>query len=267
MSCAVPLSDQVEAYQRDGYVIFRGAIAEPEIAAFETEFNAALASRLPLDVFIARDRIRSLPEVPPEAIKHSRFVDVECHLESVRRLILHTCVRDFFRALGIEQITCLQTLTYKYSSQQRAHSDLFLVDPPWVGGYERSSLAASWIALEDADDRNGALVIYPGSHLLEKRTLESFSGNYQEYAAYLEQLCESNGIQPRSFNARRGDILFWHGDFVHAGGKILEPDASRFSLVSHYAYVPPEKPAATTERNKQRIETGFFYGAPGTNSE
>jgi len=158
-------------------------------------------------------------------------------------------------------VTCLQTLTYQYSSQQRAHSDLFLVDPPWVGGYERSTLAASWIALEDADERNGALLIYPGSHLLEKRTLESFAGNYPDYATYLEQLCESNGIEARSFCARRGDILFWHGDFIHAGGEILDADASRFSLVSHYARVPADKASATVDRRKQQTDTGFFYGA------
>jgi ectoine hydroxylase-related dioxygenase (phytanoyl-CoA dioxygenase family) len=58
--------------------------------------------------------------------------------------------------------TCLQTLTYKFSSEQGAHSDKKLVDPPQAYDYDRETLVASWFALEPSSLKNGALIIYPG---------------------------------------------------------------------------------------------------------
>jgi hypothetical protein len=43
-----------------------------------------------------------------------------------------------------------------------------------------------------------------------------------------------NGLQPKYFLARKGDVLFWHANLFHGGSPISNPDSSRRALVCHY---------------------------------
>jgi ectoine hydroxylase-related dioxygenase (phytanoyl-CoA dioxygenase family) len=259
----VPDLSPRESFDQLGYAILRGAIGNEDLQAFQAEFDCALAERRPLRLRLPDQSLATLDQLETGDIGSSRMIDIECHLESARQLILHPRIAEFFHDLAITPVTCIQTLTYLYSSQQGAHSDLYLVSPPWVGPYDRGTLVASWIALEDADESNGALVIYPGSHRLQKKRLkEDFDGRYGEYVTYLQNLCAAAGIEPELFCAKRGDVLFWHGDFVHAGGRILEPGKTRFSLVSHYAWTDPKAPARRDDRVKREAPGGLYYGAP-----
>jgi ectoine hydroxylase-related dioxygenase (phytanoyl-CoA dioxygenase family) len=135
--------------------------------------------------------------------------------------------------------TCLQTLTYKYSSEQGAHSDKKLVSPPQAHDYDRESLVASWFALEPSSVENGALIVYPGSHRIPKPPLTwELKYDYAAYVHAMDKLCRDNGCEPEAFEADAGDVLFWHSDFVHAGGPIMSTSAeppTRKSLVCHYA--------------------------------
>lgn len=142
-----------------------------------------------------------------------------------------------------EALSCIQSLAYSRSSQQGAHSDLYLVNPPYIGEYNRASLCAAWIACEDADEKNGGLIIYPGSHHLTKPRYEDCS-SYQDYSNKLIQLCEDNSIKAEVFHAKKGDVLIWHGDFVHAGGIPIDQTTTRASLVCHYARIDISKALA-----------------------
>lgn len=236
------IDEKLFSFNNNGFVVYEQAISHDLIERFSQEFHYLLAQKKPLNInisgnFIKRDKITSETELE-EMMKFCRFIDVENFSALSRELILFPQISQFLTSLyqGTKP-TNLQTLTYKYSSQQGEHSDFYLVAPPWVGNYNRSTLTAAWIALEDADESNGALIIYPQSHLIsnKKRLLEDFDNNYAEYVDYLKQICKENNIQAEYFYAKKGDILFWHGDFIHAGGMIEDFTKTRFSLVCHYA--------------------------------
>lgn len=258
-------------FQKNGYVIFEQAVSHQLIHEFAEEFHRLTAANKPLKVNLLGE-ITSFADADSaqreKLIRYGRFTDIEVHSELGKQLILHPVVSQFLtRIYQTNKPTSLQSLTYKYSSQQGEHSDLYLVSPDWAGEYDRNYLAASWIALEDASSSNGALIIYPKSHLIpnKKRLDRDFKNNYGEYVAYCKDICAQHGIEPQYFQARKGDILFWHGDFIHAGGEVQNWGQTRFSIVCHYANIDPDHfplSLANFRCYRDRIlyqDLGYFY--------
>lgn len=258
------LAEKVDHFRKYGYVIFERAVSEDLIDAFWSDVERNIAHNPDL-TFSVHGKVFTNAQRADFADAAAgvilRIIDIESHSPLATELMLHPIVARFLSALyGGHKPTCIQTLTYEQSSEQGAHSDKFLVSPPTVGpNYDRNTLAASWIACEDADEANGALIIYPGSHLIAKKRLGDEIANYAEYVAHLENECAKAGCAPKLFEARKGDILFWDGDFVHAGGPIKDRTRTRKSLVSHYADIPALHlfPGATKTRRMTR--NGSYY--------
>lgn len=242
--------DQIEAaltyFREYGYVVFRNAFDSEVGERFWSDVERAIDSA-PL-TFSVYGKLYVAPDVPLEGKHLPRIIDIENHVQATRELMLGPTVRNFLGKYYSALPTCIQTLTYKFSSEQGAHSDLTLVAPPTAPDYDRNSLAAAWFAIERSTPANGALVIYPGSHRFTKRGIDQFK-SYGDYMGYCDNVCRENGILPIAFEADPQDILFWHGDFVHAGGPILEQSymPTRKSLVCHYANIPQTLASADTE--------------------
>jgi ectoine hydroxylase-related dioxygenase (phytanoyl-CoA dioxygenase family) len=258
-----PLREKAAYFEEHGYVIFENAVAHDLIDAFWADVNRQMQEN-PALTFSVNDKIFTNAERPnvPEAKGSTvlRIIDIERHSALAPQMMLHPVCSDFLKEVyGGVLPTCLQTLTYEHSSQQAEHSDKYLVSPPTVGPfYDRETLAASWIACEDANEENGALIIYPGSHKLPKERYEDFC-DYGAYVAHLKQLCADAGIEPKTFTAKKGDVLFWHGDFVHAGGPILSRARTRKSLVSHYARVPADHAFEGNTRERRYLDGGSYF--------
>jgi len=233
------MTDALEYFRRYGYVVFRDAFPAEVGELFWAEVERAMTNA-PV-TFSVYGKLHVAPDIPFEGRRLPRIVDIETHVPVAKELMLASVVRQFLGAYYSAPPTCIQTLTYKFSSEQGAHSDLTLVSPPTAGAYNRGSLAAAWFGIEHSNAANGALIIYPGSHLFEKRGITDFA-EYHEYIHYCDEVCRERGIQPVAFEAMPSDVLFWHGDFVHAGGPILDQATmpTRRSLVCHYACIPQE---------------------------
>lgn len=134
-----------------------------------------------------------------------------------------------------------QTLNLPVSSQQAAHSDQILMTTNPIG-----YTIAVWFALETIDEECGPLLVYPGSHRLPYISAETvgipreadpaersrvYDENYYHLVA--EQLAE-NGIAPKPFVPKQGDVLIWHANLLHAAARIERTGATRRSLIAHY---------------------------------
>lgn len=253
----------VEYFDRFGYVVFKDSISQDIIDGFWSDVERAIQSNDHL-TYTMYGQIYTGTNVPLDGKKLPRIIDIESHVAQSRRLMLAPVVRRFLRRWykGVAP-TCLQTLTYKYSSEQGAHSDKLLVAPPQAHDYDRETLVASWFALEASSHRNGALVIYPGSHRVPKPDLAwELENDYAAYARALDTLCRENGCEPEVFEADPGDLLFWHGDLVHAGGPITaqEPEPpTRKSLVCHYAALPGATPSRDPAQLRVRYGRGYYF--------
>lgn len=266
------VQQKTEFFKKNGHVIFERAIEHNLIDRFTQDFDNLLQQNRPLKVNLAGN-ITSFQDIRSDSerekyIKYGRFINIENFSILGKELILHPTISNFLTDVYRgNKPTSLQSLTYKHSSQQGEHSDRYLVSPDWAGNYQRDTLTASWIALEDANEINGALIIYPGSHLIlnKKRLAEDFNNNYGDYVKYCQDICQQHGIKPEYFYAKKGDVLFWHGDFIHAGGVVKDWSKTRFSIVCHYADIDDEHFPLSLKNfrcYRQRVaykDLGYFY--------
>jgi ectoine hydroxylase-related dioxygenase (phytanoyl-CoA dioxygenase family) len=177
--------------------------------------------------------------------------------------MLHSAILEFFTAYYEMPPTEIQTLPYKCSSQQGAHSDMHLVSSPTVGArYSRESLAAAWCACERATEENRALIIYPGSHRFLKKPLSHFDNNYGNWVEDLDKFCRSNGCYPEVFLAEKGDALIWHGDLGHAGGKTSKSGSTRKSLVVHYCRLVEEAESPSPSLKRMKHKNDWYFAQP-----
>jgi len=252
-----------EYFDRWGYVVFRDAVS-PELAnGFWEKVDDAITHNDGL-TYTLYGQIHTGPGVPLDGKKLPRIVDIESHVPESRALMLSPLVSTFLHRWykGVAP-TCLQTLTYKFSSEQGAHSDKKLVAPLHAKDYDRETLVASWFALEPSSVRNGALIVYPGSHRIPKPSLMwEIKNDYGAYVGALDTLCREHGCEPQVFEADLGDVLFWHGDLVHAGGAITAQGAeppTRKSLVCHYAALRQWTRSRDPEHLRVRYGGGSYF--------
>ena len=219
-----------------GYAILPGAVDHATIDAFWSEFEG-LRDGDPLLVFSEYGNLYAGPTLDREKKLRMRVTNLQNRSPRARALATHASILGALQEIYGYEPACIQTLTYSQSSRQGAHSDMYLVSPPWIGAYDRNTLCASWVACENADERNGALVVYPGSHKIKKPRLEDCANDYGAYVKALGEVCRQHGIEPRPFIARKGDVLLWHGDFIHAGSDPVDSLVTRASFVCHYARI------------------------------
>ncbi|BBK38595.1 hypothetical protein STAQ_36730 [Allostella sp. ATCC 35155] len=248
-----------DLFDREGYAVLRGALLGEEVDAFWSEFEMLRAAD-GLLLYAEHGSVHRGDEpVIADRRRELRAINTQNRSPRARGLAMHPALAPTIEALAGQTVGCIQTLCYSVSSRQGAHSDKFLVAPSYIGPYDRNSLVASWIACEDAGEENGGLVIFPGSHRLPKSTVYDFGCDYGRYVSYLEDLCRVHDIAPQCFHARKGDVLIWHGDFVHAGGIPRDASLGRASLVCHYAAVPPDAVLAHGGA-VWRVAGGLVYG-------
>ena len=134
-----------------------------------------------------------------------------------------------------------QTIMGHAGSEQAAHSDSIHMTT-----YPLGYLVANWIAFEDITEDSGVLEYYPGSHKLPYLLsadvgIAEYEFKEKGYSVYSERYepairaeCEAAGFPKETFLAKKGDVLFWHANLVHGGGRRIDPNASRKALVCHY---------------------------------
>jgi ectoine hydroxylase-related dioxygenase (phytanoyl-CoA dioxygenase family) len=176
----------------------------------------------------APDEARDLPY---------KLNDVYLVSDSVRETILDPRLVNVVADLLDGTPLVCNSLTFERGSQQRFHFDTFYM-PPLVP----NKMLATWIALEDADDRAGPLRYYPGSHLIppyhfSHGALHALAEEMPAFDEYITPELESRQLESTTFPARQGDVFIWHAQLYHGGAPIEDMSLTRKSLVTHYLRV------------------------------
>jgi len=58
--------------------------------------------------------------------------------------------------------------------------------------------------------------------------------NYDNYEAKIDSVIKENHFIPKTFLAKKGDILIWHANLLHGGSPITNVALTRKSMVAHY---------------------------------
>lgn len=214
-----------ETYQRIGVVQLRGLISAEEIAEVREVFTAQVEN----DPSIGAD-----DHVPDDDIlkRYPRFVHPHRHLELeagrlARGLMLDRRIYDVIEGL-IGPAFAAQSMFYfkpPTARGQALHQDnIFLQAHP-------ETCIAAWIAVDDCDGENGALMVIPGSHRIQILCPEPAD---EELSFTNRQVPVPEGVEIRQTEMKAGDVLFFHGSVVHGSNPNTSADRFRRSLIFHY---------------------------------
>jgi hypothetical protein len=89
-----------------------------------------------------------------------------------------------------------------------------------------------WVAFEDADDENGAVHYYPGSHRLPDYDFLC-PGRDEELHAFIDELIPAYGLEKELAYLKRGQALIWAANLLHGGEPVGDPERTRKSQVTH----------------------------------
>lgn len=207
----------IEAYRRDGFTVVEGVFAADKCETFVAYMMDLQAGRRVLEGFAARaadEWGRTHNQHWYDPVAHQWLTDPELK-EPLRQ-----CLRDTPEGI--------QTMYFWVGSEQGRHQDQFYLP----------GCMSAWIALQDVDVQNGAMLVQPGSHrgrLLVSADLAEggeFAG--WDYNEAVDALFERNAVEEVAVEVRQGDVVFFDGLLVHRGGPILAPGSFRHALANHY---------------------------------
>lgn len=134
-----------------------------------------------------------------------------------------------------------QTINFVGGTSQPLHSDqihFHTIPERW--------LAAVWVALEDADEENGALMYVPKSHKLPHYEFtnlnvevpkygEQFEA-YSKYEEFIKQLVVARNLEVKTLKIKKGKAIIWASNLLHGGIPIIDESRTRFSQATHYYF-------------------------------
>lgn len=132
-----------------------------------------------------------------------------------------------------------QTLNFCKGTQQPLHSDFYHFASRQHGG-----MCGVWIALEDTNEKNGALSVLTGSHRGDYLFPEDLGipvgrknspyEHYKQYEDAIHKIAEESPFKLETLYLKKGQAVIWHSNLIHGGSLISDVDSTRFSQVTHY---------------------------------
>jgi ectoine hydroxylase-related dioxygenase (phytanoyl-CoA dioxygenase family) len=112
-------------------------------------------------------------------------------------------------------------LNFPVGTQQNLHSDSV-----HFSAIPERFMCGVWVALEDADEGNGALRYVPSSHkwpVYANEHIGHFTNDYRRtgqevYEPLWAELMRVHGVEEQPFRAKKGDALIWSANLLHGGG-------------------------------------------------
>jgi hypothetical protein len=211
---------QLGKFVEQGFLVLEGLIDDELVDAVNAEIDNAIASGY-------------------QGYKHGssqRIEHLHMHYPNVRKLWLDKRHRRFANLIFGATARPCQTLTYVFGSQQDAHQDLVHLTP-FPAGY----MCGTWIALQDVVPDSGELVVYPGSHrerrvyLADVDCKKVSNGDWSEFGRTIcaEWADMTTRYEPFVYRPKKGTVLIWHENLLHAGSVRKDGSLERRSIVIH----------------------------------
>jgi ectoine hydroxylase-related dioxygenase (phytanoyl-CoA dioxygenase family) len=225
-------SDRLEAY-------LTAIAADGETAAFCRRLAETGLASLDLGEEGRRLADRAVEETEPYFADGAvtRVQDAWLRSKAVRRLASHPKI---MRALNVaygRRPFAFQTLNFRRGTRQALHSDAihFHSEP-------QRFMCGVWIALEDISPDAGPLRYVEGSHRLPVLTMQGAGVNQHpptesDYAKHylpgLERRLAASAFPEKIATPKKGEAVVWAANLAHGGAPVLDPAATRRSLVVH----------------------------------
>ncbi|GAB3706246.1 hypothetical protein GCM10027592_39530 [Spirosoma flavus] len=240
------LAEKMKFWKKNGYVILEQAIQKEWLDQLWSEVEQLIDHHEKYETLVRIDLpeyqanpVQPIKDVPQKVLNGPYIKFMDFHENSVigKKIMLHKNIVTFLQAVFNDKVIAMQSLLFKYGSQQATHQDF-----AYVVSEIPSHLAAAWIALEDVHIDSGPLFYYPGSHTVGKFNFGNgifFNNkstlNPNDFAKYLDEACQKAGLEKKTLLIKKGDVLLWHAALAHGGDEIRDPALTRKSYVCHYS--------------------------------
>lgn len=252
--------DEYVRFRRDGFLVVRGLVSADEIAELRQHTEDLMQGRLPEQraQMAERDINRDTGttgqglEAPPAHLspleKAQYFLRIHMlhrKLELHERYLLHPRVLDVLQALIGPDLLAMQTMLFLKppgKPGQGWHQDSYYIPT------HPDSLCGAWIAIDDCDERNGAMWMAAGSGtepIYPPTTGYGHGDRQLRDIAYVGGVSdpddEKNDLSRIADKypqllvpARAGDVVFFNGHVLHRSKQNFTTDRFRRAFVSHY---------------------------------
>jgi ectoine hydroxylase-related dioxygenase (phytanoyl-CoA dioxygenase family) len=145
-----------------------------------------------------------------------------------RGLMLDPRLHALLRALLGEEPVAVQSMFYFKPPGARGqgfHQDNFYLK------VRPGTCVAAWIALDEADEENGGMVVVPGT-----ADMQIVCPQRADERTFFttEHIPTPAGMREESIRLRAGDVLFFNGALVHGSYPNRSKDRFRRALIFHY---------------------------------
>jgi len=212
-------AEQLRSFVRDGFLVLPDLIDEKLIADVNAEIDDAIERGYQGYKFGTSQRIEHL----------------HAHYPKVRALWLDARHRRYANLIFGATARPCQTLTYVFGSQQDAHQDTIHLTP-----FPAGFMCGTWIALQDVVPDSGELVVYPGSHrerriYLAETGCEKVDGDWTAFGQSVGGIWAgmAKRYEPFVYRPKKGTVLIWHENLLHAGSSRIDQTLQRRSIVIH----------------------------------
>jgi len=199
----------------------------------------------------------------------TRVQDTWRRSPAVRALAVHPKVMRLLQGAYGRRPFAFQTLNFQRGSQQSLHSDAF-----HFHSQPERFMCGVWFALEDVHAEAGPLTYHKGSHRLailtpQEAGVKPQRGGGDDYAkAYVPALTkrmEAAQAPAETALLKKGQALVWAANLAHGGAPVLDPNATRRSLVTHVffedcLYHTPMAGSASGDRLRLRLPWNVATG-------
>jgi len=235
--------DEYKSYWRNGYLIVRGLVEQPDVENLRTYAMDLLHGRIVLP-----GATPPTTTDPQELYKRfSRLHMLHRQFETAERYLLYPRVLDVLEALIGPDVLALQTMLFLNPPGQGGqgwHQDAY-----YITTYPET-LIGVWIALDRADEANGCLYVTPGSHTEPIYPTNERDHLYAEDAfddlghvagvSSMDEEANTLGNVARTYPdpipciVEPGDVIFFHSHLLHRSYPNGTSDRFRRAFVSHY---------------------------------
>ncbi|WP_341521110.1 phytanoyl-CoA dioxygenase family protein [Pseudomonas sp. G.S.17] len=265
-----PIRTHVEDLIRDGFTVIKGSLHKDKcVSVIENFKKFANLNNDKFAKFLDRDG-----HYPRIVNLHAAFPEL------IDLFDMNKTAYDVQEAMFGAPPSLYTSLFYERGSAQPIHRDT-----PYFTTKPEMFYLGVWVALEDANEQNGALDVMRGGHNIPEPDRAAIALKYFDsldavpsssaalwdgFQSEVQRLCAEACVQKEQLSVQAGDTIIWHPQLPHGGGAIQDITKSRFSFVMHTTpagtpvyhhdkFFNPEAPAELdSDRSYGRHRDSYF---------
>ncbi len=173
---------------------------------------------------------------PDGVLPPTRIQDAWKESKNAHRVAVAPRLLDALRELYGREPQPFQTLNFPVGTWQPPHSDNV-----HFSSCPSTFMSGVWVALEDADETNGPVEYYPGSHKLPEFDMSDVGTEpkeelYDQYEKFIAKVIEHFGLERKLATVKKGQAFIWSSNLIHGGSARTDLLKSRHSQVTHVYY-------------------------------